>query len=266
MIQIDVSTLVAVVVAAYLVGVALCAWTFWPLTAPGLANNTRASALKTLQVVLSAAVSRWERPSSPTPEAAPEVPESGGYAALPEMERKVVDHIVARLHLGLRQYGPLKVDDPRDWRAEARDEIYDAIVYRALDSMHVDRLDLAKERIVELEKQRDDGVTGDPQPANSDTTGVEPDWIVERVRSAIKSSYEDLELLKGPFLAVSFRDMAERAIAELRRVDKERDLEAAQAEDDRKTSDHAHELGSCSFCDRKDTPTSSGVLGPCQLT
>ena len=59
------------------------------------------------------------------------------------------------------------------------------------------RLDLAKERIVELEKQRDDGVTGDPQPANSDTTGVEPDWIVERVRSAIKSSYEDLELLKG---------------------------------------------------------------------
>ena len=86
------------------------------------------------------------------------------------------------------------------------------------------KLDLAKERIVELEKQRDDGVTGDPQPANSDTTDVEPDWIVERVRSAIKSSYEDLELLKGPFLAVSFRDMAERAIAELRRVDKEREL------------------------------------------
>ena len=85
------------------------------------------------------------------------------------------------------------------------------------------KLDLAKERIVELEKQRDDGVTGDPQPANSDTTDVEPDWIVERVRSAIKSSYEDLELLKGPFLAVSFRDMAERAIAELRRVDKERE-------------------------------------------
>ena len=142
MIQIDVSTLVAVVVAAYLVGGALCAWAFWPLMAPGLTGNTRASALKTLQVVLAAAVSRWERPSSPTPEAAPasEVPESGGYAALPEMERKVVDHIVARLHLGLRQYGPLKVGDPRDWRAEARDEIYDAIVYRALDSMHVDRL------------------------------------------------------------------------------------------------------------------------------
>jgi len=112
------------------------------------------------------------------------------------MERKVVDHIVARLHLGLRQYGPLKVGDPRDWRAEARDEIYDAIVYRALDSMHVDRLG------------------GHPGGA--------------------------------PGL--------------------KRDLEAAQAEDDRKTSDHAHELGSCSFCDRKDTPTSSGVLGPCQLT
>lgn len=69
--------------------------------------------------------------------------------------------------------------DPRDWRAEARDEIYDAIVYRALDSMHVDRLG------------------GHPGGA--------------------------------PGL--------------------KRDLEAAQAEDD-----------------RKDTPTSSGVLGPCQLT
>ena len=58
MIKIDVSTLVAVVVAAYLVGGALCAWAFWPLMAPGLTGNTRASALKTLQVVLSAAVSR----------------------------------------------------------------------------------------------------------------------------------------------------------------------------------------------------------------
>ncbi len=52
---------------------------------------------------------------------------------------------------------------------------------------------------------------------------VEPDWIVERVRSAIKSSYDDLELIKGPSLAVSFRDMAECAIAELRRIDKERE-------------------------------------------
>ena len=95
------------------------------------------------------------------------------------MERKVVDHIVARLHLGLRQYGPLKVGDPRDWRAEARDEIYDAIVYRALDSMHTDRLG------------------GHPGGA--------------------------------PGL--------------------KRDLEAAQAEDD-----------------RKDAPTSTGTLGPCQLT
>ena len=178
MIQIDVSTLVAVLVVAYLVGGALCAWAFWFSLKLG---EQRRTVLGVARTVLSAAVSRWERPSSPTPEAAPapEVPESGGYAALPEMERKVVDHIVARLHLGLRQYGPLKVGDPRDWRAEARDEIYDAIVYRALDSMHVDRLG------------------GHPGGA--------------------------------PGL--------------------KRDLEAAQAEDD-----------------RKDAPTSSGVLGPCQLT
>ena len=176
MIQIDVSTLVAVLVVAYLVGGALCAWAFWFSLKLG---EQRRTVLGVARTVLSAAVSRWERPSSPTPEAAPEVPESGGYAALPEMERKVVDHIVARLHLGLRQYGPLKVGDPRDWRAEARDEIYDAIVYRALDSMHVDRLG------------------GHPGGA--------------------------------PGL--------------------KRDLEAAQAEDD-----------------RKDAPTSTGTLGPCQLT
>lgn len=101
MIQIDVSTLVAVLVVAYLVGGALCAWAFWP---PLKLGEQRRTVLGVARTVLSAAVSRWERPSSPTPEAAPapEVPESGGYAALPEMERKVVDHIVARLHLGLR--------------------------------------------------------------------------------------------------------------------------------------------------------------------
>ena len=76
-------------------------------------------------------------------------------------------------------------------------------------------------RAVEQQKMLD-GIAA-KEAKRGQRADVEPDWVVERVRSAIKSSYDDLELIKGPSLAVSFRDMAECAIAELRRIDKERE-------------------------------------------
>ena len=212
MIQIDVSTVIAVVLSAYLVGAAACTWAYWPIMAPGVPRNARSSALATFQVVLAAAASRLERPSVTPP--APEIPATGGYLALPDMERKVVDHIVARLHLGLRQYGPLKVGDPRDWRSEARDEIYDAIVYRALDSMHVDRMGGHPGGAAGLKRDLAAATGADaPVPAAAPSAGVPS------------------------------------------------------------VTDHAHEVGSCSFCDgnKREPFTPPGrekvpSLGPCQLT
>ena len=59
------------------------------------------------------------------------------YSALPEGERKVLDHIARRmLDVGLPSYGPLDLEnDKRDMLKEEHDEIYDACVYRAIGNL-----------------------------------------------------------------------------------------------------------------------------------
>ncbi len=45
----------------------------------------------------------------------------------------LVQLVGARLEVGRREYGPLQVaDDPRDWRAEALEELVDACAYLAV--------------------------------------------------------------------------------------------------------------------------------------
>lgn len=59
------------------------------------------------------------------------------YSALPEGERKVLDHIAHRmLDVGLPSYGPMDIErDKRDMAEEERQELYDACVYRALGNL-----------------------------------------------------------------------------------------------------------------------------------
>lgn len=59
------------------------------------------------------------------------------YSALPDGERKVLDHIAHRmLDVGLPAYGPVDLaNDKRDMRKEEQDELYDACVYRALGNL-----------------------------------------------------------------------------------------------------------------------------------
>lgn len=59
------------------------------------------------------------------------------YSALPDGERKVLDHIAHRmLDVGLPAYGPMDLaNDKRDFAVEEQQELYDACVYRALGNL-----------------------------------------------------------------------------------------------------------------------------------
>lgn len=49
---------------------------------------------------------------------------------------RVVERVVERLRLGQRQYGPLVLaTNPRDWKAEAVEELLDATAYLAMQSV-----------------------------------------------------------------------------------------------------------------------------------
>lgn len=49
---------------------------------------------------------------------------------------RVVERVVERLRLGQRQYGPLDLaTNPRDWKAEAVEELLDATAYLAMQTL-----------------------------------------------------------------------------------------------------------------------------------
>lgn len=49
---------------------------------------------------------------------------------------RVVERVVERLRLGQKQYGPLDLaTNPRDWKAEAAEELLDATAYLAMQSV-----------------------------------------------------------------------------------------------------------------------------------
>ena len=51
--------------------------------------------------------------------------------ALKEDEQAIVEVLLDRIEQGRTEYGPWKVDDGRDYRAEAFDEVIDALHYCA---------------------------------------------------------------------------------------------------------------------------------------
>ena len=51
--------------------------------------------------------------------------------ALQEDERAIIEVLLDRIEQGRKEYGPWKVNDGRDYRAEAFDEIIDALHYCA---------------------------------------------------------------------------------------------------------------------------------------
>jgi hypothetical protein len=49
---------------------------------------------------------------------------------------RVVERIVERLRMGQRQYGPLDLaTNPRNWKAEAAEELLDATAYFAMQAL-----------------------------------------------------------------------------------------------------------------------------------
>lgn len=51
-------------------------------------------------------------------------------------EVRVIERIVQRVRMGQRQYGPFKLaTNPKDWKAEAAEELLDATVYLAAQSL-----------------------------------------------------------------------------------------------------------------------------------
>jgi hypothetical protein len=53
------------------------------------------------------------------------------FESLPPIERSIASKIIARLEMGLKQYGEFPATDKRDFAAEALDEVLDAQIYSA---------------------------------------------------------------------------------------------------------------------------------------
>lgn len=54
---------------------------------------------------------------------------------LEQQELELIILVAGRLRTGGVQYGPLNVDDGRDWKQEAKEELLDAVVYLTCDLM-----------------------------------------------------------------------------------------------------------------------------------
>lgn len=59
--------------------------------------------------------------------------------ALPRDEQEVVLEVLRSAERGLADYGPLDVDDGRDWHHEAFQEHRDAVFYLACESIRMRR-------------------------------------------------------------------------------------------------------------------------------
>lgn len=56
-------------------------------------------------------------------------------AEMNEAEQDVLLYIAERIHQGREVYGPLDVNDGRDWREERKQEAADWLVYRMIEEV-----------------------------------------------------------------------------------------------------------------------------------